>query len=48
MPEARKRDDREVFSAEDLPDDLLEELQERIEAASSCGVVETDFEVVRF
>jgi len=48
MPEVRKRDDREVFLAEDLPEDLLEELQERIEAARSCGVVETDFEVVWF
>lgn len=48
MSETRRFDDREVFTAEDLPHDLLQELEARIEEARSRGVVETDFEIVQF
>jgi hypothetical protein len=48
MPDARKNDDREVFTPEELPEDLLDELEAKIEEARSLGVVETDFEIAHF
>ena len=48
MRDVLKNDDREVFTADELPEEVLQELAARIEEARSLGVVETDFELVHF
>lgn len=48
MSETRRFDDREVFTADELPEEVLQELEVRIEEARSLGVVETDFEIAHF
>lgn len=48
MRDVQKNDDREVFTPEELPDDLLQDLAARIEEARLLGVVDTDFEIVQF
>lgn len=44
----RRLDDREVFKAKDLPDDIILELEERIAADEAAGIVPTNYKVVRF
>jgi len=41
-------DDREALTAENLPDDLLQELEAKIDASKASGVVETIYKVAQF
>jgi prevent-host-death family protein len=41
-------DDRESLMAEDLPEDLLQELEAKIEESKASGVIETNYEVTQF
>lgn len=44
----KRLDDREAFTAEDLPDDLLQELSVKVEESRSSGVVETNYKITQF
>ena len=41
-------DDREALTTENLPDDLLQELEAKIEASKASVVVETIYKVAQF
>lgn len=41
-------DNRESLMAEDLPDDLLQELEAKIEESRAAGIVETNYKVTQF
>ncbi|WP_375554680.1 type II toxin-antitoxin system Phd/YefM family antitoxin [Roseovarius mucosus] len=44
----KRLEDREVFRAEDLPEDIIHELEERIAADEAAGIVPTSYKVVKF
>lgn len=41
-------DDREAIMAEDLPNDLLQELENKIEESKASGIIETNYKVTQF
>lgn len=41
-------DNREALKSEDVPDDLIQDLEETIEKSRTSGVIETNYQVTQF